>query len=239
MIVHHFLPAEFALKALRDRRLKIARLDELHDPFEFDLADYPDVNTRIELAAMRNRLNEQYGVICFSRIHHDPVLWSRYADDHRGVALVFEIPDDKTIVVNYQSEHFELDLDKAVQRGHFNELDACRLVSTRFPSWHHEQEIRMTCVLSDHFCQLDARGKRVYFESLSLELFSLDALKLVGLIRGAQCDLKSADIASELLAVDMLAVQDARLDWSTLQIVTGEVYPVAGVKSFTACCFRV
>ncbi len=239
MIVYHFLPAEFALRAFRDRRLKIARLDELHDPFEFGLADYAVVDARIELEVMKNRLNELYGVICFSRIYHDPVLWSRYADDHRGVALVFEIPDDKAIAVNYQPEHCDPNLDKAIQRGYFNELDAAWMISTRFPNWHHEQEIRMTCVLSDHFCQLDARGKKVYFESLSLESFGLDALKLVGLIRGAQCDLKSADIAGELLAVDMLAVQDARLDWSTLQIVTGEVYSVAGVKSFTACCFRV
>ena len=239
MIVYHFLPAEFALRALRDRRLKIARLDELHDPFEFGLAGYPDADVRNGLETMKNRLNEQYGVLCFSCIHHDPVLWSRYADDHRGVALLFEIPDDRAITVSYQPEYFDPRLDAVIRRGHFDERDASYWVSTRFASWYQEQEIRMTCVLSDHFCQIDARGKKVYFESLSLESFGVDALKLVGLIRGACCGLKSTDIASELLAVDTLLVQDARLDRSPFQITAGEAYPVVGERSFTACCFRV
>lgn len=95
------------------------------------------------------------------------------------------------------------------------------------------------CLLNDHFCQIDAKGKKVYFESLSLESYGVDALKLVGLIRGARCDLKPEGIASELLAVDTLPVQDARLDFSSFQIIAGETYPVNGVRSFSACCFRV
>ena len=71
------------------------------------------------------------------------------------------------------------------------------------------------------------------------ESFGVDALKLVGLVRGARCDLKPADIASELLAVDTLPVQDARLDLSSFQIIAGETYRVNGVRSFSACCFRV
>lgn len=97
----------------------------------------------------------------------------------------------------------------------------------------------MTCALNDHFCQIDAKGKKVYFESLSLESFGRDALKLVGLIRGIRCDLKPADIASELLAADTLPVQDTRLDLPSFRIVTGETYPIDGVRSFSARCFRV
>lgn len=40
MIVHHFTSSEFALKALRDRRLKIAHINELNDPFKFRIADF-------------------------------------------------------------------------------------------------------------------------------------------------------------------------------------------------------
>lgn len=68
----------------------------------------------------------------------------------------------------------------------------------------------MICDLNDRFCQIDAKGKKAYFESLSLESFGKDALKLVGLIRGARCELKPMDIAGELLAADMLSVQDAK-----------------------------
>ena len=239
MIIHHFTSSEFALKALRDRRLKIARINELNDPFEFCAEDVSDANTRTKLEAFRNQSNERYGVICFCENYHDPVLWSHYADGHRGVVLVFEIPDDMAIRIDYQPERFKLAVNAAIQRDSFNESDLTQLISTKFSSWGYEKEIRIMCRLNDHFCQMDSKGKKVYFESLSLESYGVDALKLIRLIRGVRCDLKPADIASELLAVDTLPVQDARLDVSSFQIIAGETYPVSGVRSFSACCFRV
>ncbi|OQW41297.1 MAG: hypothetical protein A4S08_02945 [Proteobacteria bacterium SG_bin4] len=239
MIVYYFTPSEFALRALRDRRLKIARINELSDPFQLCAADFSNSDTQTKLEIFKNQMNECNGVICFSKSYQDPVLWSHYADAHRGVALVFEIPDEIAIRIDYQPERFKLDVDAAIQRGGFDESDLNQLISTKFSSWGYEKEIRMLCHLHDHFCQIDSKGKKVYFESLSLESFGVDALKLVGLIRGAHCDLSPADIASELLAVDSLPVQDARLDSSSFQIVADETYPVNGVRSFSACCFRV
>lgn len=239
MIVYHFISSEFALRALRDRRLKIARINELNDPLQLCAAGFSDGDTQTKLETFKNQANERYGVICFSKSYDDPVLWSHYTDGHRGVALVFEIPDDKAIAINYQPERFRLDVDAAMQRGSFTESDLTQLISTKFSSWQYENEVRMSCHLSDHFCQIDAKGKKVYFESLSLESFGVDALKLIGLIRGIRCDLKPADIASELLAVDTLPVQDTRLDSSSFQIIAGKTYPVNGVRSFSACCFRV
>ncbi|MER0214707.1 MAG: DUF2971 domain-containing protein [Nitrosomonas sp.] len=239
MIVYHFISSEFALRALRDRRLKIARIDELNDPFEFCATDFSDNDTQSKLETFKNQVNERYGVICFCENYHDPVLWSHYADSHRGVVLVFEIPDDMAIRIDYQPERFKLDVEAAIQRGSFDESDLNQLISTKFSSWGYEKEIRMMCRLNDHFCQMDSKGKKVYFESLSLESYGVDALKLIGLIRGVRCDLKPADIASELLAVDTLPVQDARLDVSSFQVIAGETYLVNGVRSFSACCFRV
>ena len=239
MIIHHFTSSEFALKALRDRRLKIARINELNDPFEFYAANFADADTRVKLEAFKNHANERYGVICFCENYHDPVLWSHYADSHRGVVLMFEIPDDMAIRIDYQPERFKLAVNAAIQHGSFTESDLTQLISTKFSSWGYEKEIRMMCHLNDHFCQMDSKGRKVYFESLSLESYGVDALKLIGLIRGVRCDLKPADIASELLAVDMLPVQDARLDVSSFQVIAGETYPVSGARSFSACCFRV
>ena len=239
MIVYHFTSAEFALKALRDRRLKIARINELNDPFQLSAGNFSNSDTQSKLEAFKNQMNEKYGIVCFSKHHGDPVLWSHYADGHRGVALVFEIPDDQAITAHYQPECFRLDVDTAMQRGGFAESDLQAFIAAKFASLRYENEVRLICGLNDHFCQIDAKGKKVYFESLSLESFGVDALKLVGLIRGARCNLKPVDIASELLAVDLLPVQDTRLDSSSFQIVAGESYPVNGVRSFSACCFRV
>jgi hypothetical protein len=239
MIVYHFISSEFALRALRDRRLKIARIDELNDPFEFYAADFSDVDAKSRLEAFKKQVNEQYGVVCFCENYHDPVLWSHYADHHRGVALVFEIPDSEAIRIDYQPESFKLGVDAAIRRGCFDKSVVNKFISAKFPSWRYENEIRIRCALSDHFCQIDAKGKKVYFESLSLESYGTDSLKLKGLIRGDRCDLDAGDVASELLAVDTLPVQDAQLDLSSYRIAAGKYYPVSGVRSFSACCFRV
>ncbi len=92
--------------------------------------------------------------------YHDPVLWSHYADSHRGVALVFDIPDDNAITIDYRPGRFKLAMMRLLRRGSFEETDLTRLISTKFSSWEYEKEIRMMCRLHDHFCQIDAKGKK-------------------------------------------------------------------------------
>lgn len=239
MIVYHFISSEFALKALRDRRLKITRLNELNDLHELCIADLFDRDTEHALEVFKDSVNTQYGIICFSAIYHDPVLWSHYADSHRGVALVFDIPDHKAITINYQPEQYKQTISAMIKQGEYEIASLSNLIATKFSSWHYEKEVRMICDLNDHFCQIDSKGKKAYFESLSLEPFGKDALKLVGLIRGARCDLKPMDIAGELLAADTLVIQDAKIDSSIFQITSSRNYSINGVRSFSACCFRV
>ena len=239
MIVYHYLPAESALKALRDRRLKISHLSEIDDLLELSISELSDLRIKSILEGFKNRVSVRYGIISFSRIYHDPVLWSHYADGHRGVSLVFDIPDNKTIPIDYRPESFIRKIDTVIQHSSFEEADLSYLISTKFSSWSYEQEIRMICDLNDRFCQIDAKGKKAYFESFSLESFGKDALKLVGLIRGTRCELKPIDISGELLAADMLSVQDAKINPANFQIITNNIYTLNGVKSFSACCFRV
>ena len=87
MIVYHFISSEFALRALRDRRLKIARINELNDPFEFYTTDFSDNDTQSKLETFKNQVNERYGVICFCENYHDLVPWIRYEIPSAGLAL--------------------------------------------------------------------------------------------------------------------------------------------------------
>lgn len=239
MIVYHYLTAESALKALRDRRLKLSHFNEIDDLLELSLSELSDLEFKNNLETFKKQVSERYGMVCFSAIYHDPALWSHYADGHRGVALVFNIPDNKAITIQYQPELLTKKIDAIIQRGHFEEADLSDLISTQFSSRRYEQEVRMICDLNDHFCQIDAKGKKAYFESLSLESFGKDAMKLVGLIRGARCELNPIDIAGELLAADTLCVQDTKLDPAQFQIISHNTYSLNGVRSFSACCFRV
>lgn len=70
MIVYHFTSSEFALKALRDRRLKIARINEMNDPFQLRASDFSDEDTRTKLEAFKH---ESMGSDSMESIESDPL----------------------------------------------------------------------------------------------------------------------------------------------------------------------
>jgi hypothetical protein len=98
---YHFAPAEFALQDLRYQRLKIARLDELNDPFELWAIAQPDRRLRQALRQTKADFARLYGLLCFSLTWHNPLLWSHYADRHRGLALGFDVAEETLKPVSY------------------------------------------------------------------------------------------------------------------------------------------
>jgi hypothetical protein len=93
MLVFHFINEEFGLEDLRKRRLKIATLNELNDPFEFLGVNLSGKSLRRAFKVMKDQLSVRYGLLCFSHNWHNPVQWSHYADKHRGLCLGFDIPE--------------------------------------------------------------------------------------------------------------------------------------------------
>ena len=84
MRVYHFINKKYGLEDLRERRLKIARIAELNDPFEFAAVDLSDPWLRQAWEPMKQDMADRYGIICFSETWDSPVLWAHYADKHRG-----------------------------------------------------------------------------------------------------------------------------------------------------------
>ena len=91
MRLHYFTTERFGLEAIRDRRLKVARLDELNDPFEF-LGLKLNQNDRKKLSKWKNNLGNQIGLICMSEVWDHPLLWGHYANKHQGLCLGFDVP---------------------------------------------------------------------------------------------------------------------------------------------------
>src|SRR5262249_262139 len=101
---YHFLPSHHALDDLRHRRLKIARLDDLNDPFDLWAVAQPDPQLRREIRASKEELAKRFGMLCFSLSWQNPLLWSHYADRHRGIALGFDINAAQVKKVSYVAE---------------------------------------------------------------------------------------------------------------------------------------
>jgi len=107
MRVFHFLSHEFGLKDIRERRLKIARIMELNDPFEFLGVELSDPALRRGLQVDKSRLSQDNGLLCFTKSWHNPVLWSHYADKHRGLCLGFDMPDEYLCQVSYVNSRLQ------------------------------------------------------------------------------------------------------------------------------------
>ena len=102
--LYKFTKAEFALSALRSRRLKISTLDDLNDPFDQYSVDTTDQGVAAFLEQYLLHFRAKNGLLCFSRNWDNLLLWSHYANSHAGICLGFDIPDDSAheLEVHYQ-----------------------------------------------------------------------------------------------------------------------------------------
>ena len=142
MRAYHFTTAEYALDDLGNNRLKIATIDDLNDPFELLGVDLRTGEDRSVFRAWRQEMAQTLGMLCFSRNWHNPVLWSHYADKHRGVCLGFDIADDTLGNVIYTSTRFRLNRYD-LERNEISLQKVLQLLSAKFTDWAYEDEIRV------------------------------------------------------------------------------------------------
>lgn len=156
MIVYHFMKAHFGLEALKQRRLKIARIMELNDPFEFLGVDLSDREFRKVIKATKAELSKTKGILCFCKTWKHPILWSHYADKHKGICLGFEVPRSVLEKIDYVDWRFPRPdvLDETFMK---------KLLFTKFKHWEYEQEYRA-------YVQLDEDVDGVYYAEFSEKL---------------------------------------------------------------------
>lgn len=183
MRVYHFLNSKHALDDLRNRRLKIALYSELNDPFELIATDNSDPLQRQILAGWKNDLQSKSGLLCFSRSWRNPVLWSHYADKHKGMCLGFDINDEYLIPVKYSKSRMKIDLVELKESGKLNEELLLRIMRTKYVDWSYEREVRVPVDLNE----ID-KTTGLYFYNFS------GAMRLAEIIAGALCAISEETI---------------------------------------------
>jgi hypothetical protein len=102
---------------------------------------------RIAALMTLERLNGTAGVLCFGKSWSNPVVWSQYADQHRGMCLGFDIADNMTKPIAYAT-HREPFPDISVMENQ-QKLDMVdRMLYTKFEDWHYEGEVRASVRLN-------------------------------------------------------------------------------------------
>jgi hypothetical protein len=212
ILLYRFLDAASALKTIESRAIKVSRLRELNDPFEWKMGITGIVpegeslaNTLTESIIDRN--SSWVGILCFSDTFKEPVLWSHYADKHRGVAFEVSMVSnpEHVIQMRYTTERPVIDANVYGKLLH-NEAELNkymlsmlnRLMRQKSPGWEYEREYRVFFELSS----LDISGG-LYFKRIPDNF-----LKRV--ILGWRCPLEEQYIVKALKANGLASTEVVR-----------------------------
>jgi hypothetical protein len=214
MMCYRFLRTEHALDLMQTKRWKVGRLLELNDPADCqpNLVGAPE---QPDEAAWNNfhqnylaSIYEDIGVLCFSTSISDPVVWSHYADAHRGIALGFDFLPDLGGVspyqVTYQESRATLDFAEAERlrpEGRTTEAFIEKVVTNGFTkkalSWAYEKEYRIFTHLGGAECQMIGSH---YFQRCGAPN---------EVVLGLRCPIRTADIL-RMVGRDGVTAQNVR-----------------------------
>lgn len=201
MRVYHFVNADHGLENIAKRRVKLATLSDLNDPFELFWLTSKDRAVRTAIRRSKTALNRVVGLLCFAPNWSNPVMWGHYADRGRGLCLGFDVPDQYLAAVDYVGVRQELtpSTEPAIK---------ARLIRTKFEHWQYEQELRL----------FEDIGGLKPINGLFFKPFS-DHLQLREVIIGPLSKVRSHDIRERLDELDRdLAIRTARLSFHTFTV---------------------
>jgi hypothetical protein len=209
MRVFHFVNDQFGLDDIRSRRLKIATLDELNDPFELLGIDLRHSALRSAVQQAKSEFSKVRGLLCFSRRGHNPVQWSHYAARHAGLCLGFDVPDDLLAPVAYSGRRFVVDVQKMLSTPVPDPKIFERILFTKYAHWRYEAEVRAIVNLRDR-----DPATQLYFADFS------NQLQLKQVIVGVRSAVSRATLKAALGALaSSVEVFKARLAFGTFRVV--------------------
>lgn len=214
MRVYNLTSTQYALSNIALRRLKIARYDQLNDPFELLAVDVASLDLRAGIFAKKKQVHSQEGLISFSRSWKNPLLWSHYAEKHAGIGLGFDIPDRLLVPVKYVQGLQKLNVLSIQTSRQAIDNFLHRLRYTKFKGWEYEEELRQFVPLSG---LEDQSG--LYFIPFS------DELLLREVILGPRCDIP-IKLVRNLVAgfPQKIAVYKARIAYTKFGVVEDRRY---------------
>lgn len=91
--------------------------------------------------AFRNNLYST-GVCCFSSIYDSILMWSHYAENHKGVCLKFDVIKDPPffdypLLMSYKDEYPQINFAKDSMKC------IITVLSTKYADWEYEKELRV------------------------------------------------------------------------------------------------
>nr|WP_092231192.1 DUF2971 domain-containing protein [Bradyrhizobium sp. Gha] len=108
--LYHFTTAQHAYSNIERGRLKVARFSECNDPFELLALNFNASQSRKAGRYFKSKVDNTKGFVSFSENWIDPVMWSHYADRHKGICLGFTLPRSAIQRIEYNDSRLRAEL---------------------------------------------------------------------------------------------------------------------------------
>jgi hypothetical protein len=146
--VYHFVGRDYGLDDIRRRRLKIATVADLNDPFEL-LPFSTERTIRKRFHIWRQQFDQRFGMLCFSTKWTNPVQWSHYGAKHTGLCFGFDIPANILAKVHYTTKRLQPRVDVLEGGRPDDQGEMLKVLTTKYEHWRYESEMRLFTALTD------------------------------------------------------------------------------------------
>lgn len=187
MLVYYYTNEKFGREDLQLERIKVSDATDLNDPFDHMPMDMSDAAFRAAVRQSLPQLAQHQGFICLSRIYTSVLMWSHYADKHKGVCLGFEVPDGALTEIKYVPKRIYGHVAANNTPTEAEQEYFLRIVSTKHVGWSYEQEMRFFI----------PRTKQIRDGAFWFYRFAHD-MRLRRVVIGANCNLTPHDVQTAL-----------------------------------------
>lgn len=204
MRLYKFYGADSALRNLEQQRLKVSTLDDINDPFEWNSFRLKHRKDREIWRNLRKTFWADKGLVSFSDRWSNPVLWSHYADKHKGLALGFDIPKKHCMKVEYENNLAD---SPSLEEIHASKDGSIflRATTTKYVHWEYETEWRV----------IVSRRELSEHNGLLFSPFSQD-LQLKEIVIGSEAIITSAQLRK--IVRSKIKISTARLAFNTFKV---------------------
>lgn len=174
---------------LPELRIRLSTFDKVNDPFELLGIRQENKKGRRHFEGLYKHWVNTFGFISFTDNWRSPLMWGHYANNHTGVCLGIEIPQERVWQVDYHKERLDSLLNMTPAEAAFSEEIKRKVVTTKFSDWSYEREWRYVKDLE----YIDS-NTGLYYEDFSPDF------ELREIIAGARCSRSLHKIRKQVFA---------------------------------------
>lgn len=172
MVLYKYMTLTYLEDSIKNHRLYLSDGSNFNDPFDCHIFD-KSTNGMILVNKLR--------ILCLTNSHTKKMMWSHYADSHKGVCLAINVPDHLVFPVCYTSKRLytDTDIDKILSETKLRKKNArspmiisChdkKYAYVKDKKWRDENEYRIVfcdnepgLIHENANCFMSVKIKRIY-----------------------------------------------------------------------------